>query len=298
MLKNRLVQIIIIILAGIGLVWGINAVLILNVTGEAIQPRVHSSSTETDNPASQLSMNCSTRGTESLILIYEQPGTPPVFQFVFFDFDQPTLSVINIPGNLPVRSRILPQNTEEAIPLDAAYQELKTQHQDVNTSYGIVSALTAQILFENLNITADHYVVLHSNAFHQLTEILGGVQMTLPYPVPLPGTSLVLESGNVILTPEIAQQMALWTPTGHPETDQLVMERVMLMTRGIARQMEANGGDSLRRMALETLDAVIHTDMKAETFSRILCVLAWLPDETIQLSAPTPEWFFNHMMNH
>ncbi len=297
MLKNRLVQIIMIILAGIGLIWGINAVLIINVTGESIQTsltEVHPESPVHSDPSGRLSSHCNISGIESLILIYEQPGIPPIFQFVFIDFDLPALSVLNIPGNLIVKSQILPQSAIQPVSLDAAYSELKMQNQN---RHGVVAALLAQILFENLNITADHYVILQSQAYRQLAEMLGGVWMDIPYPMPVPGSTLVLEPGTTILTAEFVQQMALWSPTGHPEADQLAMERVMLLTRGIAAQMEANGGDHLRPMVLDTLGTSIQTDMKAERFSCIFCAVGWIPDYAIQLSAPHADWFSTHMMN-
>lgn len=298
MLKNRLIQLIMIILAAIGLIWGVNAVLIINVTGEALQTRLSQTGDQTAEPPPprDLAGHCQAQGEEGILVIYEQTGKTPVVQFVYIDYQLPSLSILTLPDDLSVISQLLPEDQPQPTTLARAHEYLIETYRDDPNQQAIIASLLAQILFENLHITADHYLVLHQNAFQIITDMLGGVQMNLPYPLPVPGTDLMLDPGLTILTGAYAHQLASFSPTGMPEGDQLDMERLMLLSRGILQQMEANGGQQISPHILSALNGSLVTDMKAATLDQARCALAFMPNQSIQLSAPPADWFARNMM--
>ncbi len=301
MLKNRLIQIMIILLAGIGLIWGINTVLILNVTGKSIQPdppltQTSLSLTQTEESVEPHSA-CSISGTEAVLLIYEQAGIAPIFQYVYFDFDLPALSVLYIPGNLGVTSQIIPSEVQPTPTLASAYQYLTETYQQQKNQTVIISTLMAQIIFENLSITADHYLILQQEAFQWITEMLGGIQLNLPYAIQVPNSTLMLDAGANILTSEPVFYLATFQASENPAENQISMERMMLLTKGILAQLEKNGGEQLSSKLFTNLGTAFQTDMKITTINQLICFINTLPNQAVHLSAPSTDWFRENMIS-
>ncbi len=291
MLKNKFLQIIIILLAGIGLIWGINTVLLMNVTGQSIQTNRPSESVPLlENEKENISSICSLSGSKEILLIYHQPERPIIFQYVYLDFELPALSIITIPNQIRVESKLLDSDPGETTLLEV-YEHFTRQQEASENQKTIVAALMAQILYENFNLAPENYLILEQHAYKDVVNMLGGIQMDLPYPMTIPETTITLDAGDNIITGEAAYQMALIASEDTRDTIRKDMERQMLLFRGITRQIDANGGAFLTAEIYNSLHHLMTTDIKTHTFNDLICFINHISNRSINLSAPEPAWF-------
>jgi hypothetical protein len=295
LLKNKFFQIIIILLAGLGLIWGINTILLMSVTGQPIQTNDPLDSIPLlDNEKTDISSICGLSGSKEILMIYHQPERPLIFQYIYLDFDFPALSIITIPNEIKIKTQLVGSDQEDKTLLEV-YEQLIHEQEGNDNQKTIVAALLAQTLYENFNLSPENYVMLDQHAYKDIVNILGGIQMDLPYPMIIPETTITLEAGENIITGEAAYQLALIASEDTRETIRKDMERQMLLFRGITEQIDANGGTFLTTEIYDSLHHLMTTDIQIHTFNSLICFINHIPNQSINLSAPEPEWFDSNL---
>lgn len=99
-------------------------------------------------------------------------GLTDVMRAVHVDFQAQRVTSLEFPRDLWVEIPGIEQN------LGTAYQKLNTAYAYGGIEHG--SSLLAQTLQLNFGMSVDHYVVANMNAFVELVDALGGLDITIP----------------------------------------------------------------------------------------------------------------------
>ena len=134
-----------------------------------------------------------------------------------------------------------------------------------------------------LGIDVDFYVDLSYDGLGRIIDVLGGVEVVIPDPIPVAGGErrAPLPSGSVVVDGDMARDYLSYRAAEEPEAERV--ERVHRLTQAVLRSI-ADGAEVLADPAAQRLlYASVATDLSRRAFERLLTALAGLDTDRVIL---------------
>jgi LCP family protein required for cell wall assembly len=161
---------------------------------------------------------------------------------------------------------------------------------DIETNYLDGAALAMQTVSYNLDIPINHFVLVDFSAFTRTIDLLGGIDLTVPYTIDDPlypdmnygYDPLYIEAGPH----HFDGQMALkYARTRHADTDFNRAARQQQVLLGVRQKALGMGVTELLRNApalYREIDSGVRTDMSFEQLLRLATTGTGIPSDNIQ----------------
>lgn len=134
-----------------------------------------------------------------------------------------------------------------------------------------------------LNLDIDFYLDLSYDGLGRIIDVLGGVEVVIPDPIPVTGGErrAPLPSGSVVVDGDMARDYLSYRAAEEPEAERV--ERVHRLTQGLLRSIADSAEVLADPAAQRLLYGSAATDLSRRAFERLLAALAGLDTDRVIL---------------
>lgn len=191
---------------------------------------------------------------------------------------QPSATVLGFPRDLSVRTSVLQSANMIEGRLGAAYAYKKQITPGTERQQTIAATtVLAQLLYDNFGVTPDHFITVNLVSFGQMVDAVGGVEITLPEPVPL-ANGEVLQAGTQQFDGRLAVEFVRFIGDGG---EQARLARQNLLARSLHAQLRTGETIFNPGELQQQFNAAIVTDLTAQQLVALACLAKEIPEDRI-----------------
>lgn len=231
---------------------------------------------------------CGQGALNLLVLGQADPATPgqrgaDAIRLVHVEFDQPSLSSLAVPPDL-----LAPAPTPAAL-TQTYWQALQSAEGDDTVRHSQATRALAQALLESYGYAPDNYITVNQQAFVQIIDALGGIQVDIPQAITeVPAGWHTFQPGLQTLTGDQAlDYVRLLNPTGAAYTSEWDrFDRQNQVLQGLlAAVVNPANWDSIPQL-IAAFQTLLVTDLSLEQLFDLTCVIKEAGSQASQIELP------------